>query len=99
LPFLDITHRCRILRKWQSIGRAPYGEASTVEHMVIDHRGSDVVVPQEFLHGANVVAVLEQMGGEGVPKGMAGRTLVNPGLPNGVFDRPLDRALVDVMAV
>jgi len=34
--------------------------------MSIDHSGFDVFVTQKFLDGADVVAVLEQMGGEGV---------------------------------
>ena len=67
--------------------------------MGVDHRGANVGVPQEFLDCANVVAVLKQMRRERVSQGVAGRTLVNPRLPNRVFDRPLDRALVDMMPV
>ena len=32
---------------------------AAVQHMRVDHRGLDVLVPQEFLDGSDVVAVLQ----------------------------------------
>jgi len=43
-------------------GRAP------VEDVGIDHRGADVLVAEQLLDGADVVALLQQVGGEGVPQ-------------------------------
>ena len=40
--------------------------------MGVDHGGFDVLVPEEFLDGADVVAVLEKLGGEGVAEGVRG---------------------------
>ena len=35
--------------------------SSLLQHMGIDHRCTHVLVPQEFLHGANVVALLQEV--------------------------------------
>ena len=43
---------------------AANGEAAALEHVGIDHRGLDVLVAEQFLDRADVVAVLEEMGGE-----------------------------------
>ena len=37
--------------------------------MGVDHGGFDIFMSKEFLNGADVVVVLEEVGGEGVPKG------------------------------
>ena len=39
-----------------------------VEHMGVNHRRAHIFVPQQLLHGSNVVAVLKEMGGERVPE-------------------------------
>jgi len=46
-------------------GSAPAG--STVEDVRVDLGRADVQVTEELLHGADVVVVLEEVGGEGVP--------------------------------
>jgi len=43
--------------------------------MGIDLGGLDVAVAEELLDGPDIVAVLEQVGGEGVPEGMAAYSL------------------------
>jgi len=43
----------------------------TIHHMGIDHGGGHVCMPQQFLDGADICSVFQQMGGEGVTKGMA----------------------------
>ena len=50
---------------FELIGRA-LNTSSAVEHMRVDHRGLEVAVAEEFLHGADVVAGLQKMGREGV---------------------------------
>lgn len=38
--------------------------------MCINHRGRDIFVAQQFLHCADVVAILQEVGREAVAKGM-----------------------------
>ena len=40
--------------------------------MGVDHGGLDILVPEQFLDGADVVAILEKMGGEGMAEGVRG---------------------------
>jgi hypothetical protein len=32
-----------------------------LQHMGINHGGADILVPQQFLHGANIITSFEQM--------------------------------------
>ena len=48
------------------VGRAPHPERPPVEDVGIDHRGTNIGVAQQFLHGPDIVPVLQEMGGEGV---------------------------------
>ena len=45
-----------------SVGRAPHPRGAPVEDMGVNHRGADVPVTQQLLDGADVVAVLQQVG-------------------------------------
>jgi len=55
-------------------------------------------VSQQFLDGANVGAVGQQMSGEGVAEGVAGGMLLNARLLNGVLHSALDGGVGAVMA-
>ena len=46
----------------QPVRRAPNPEGPAIQHMGINHRGGHVPVPQQLLHRADVVAILQQMG-------------------------------------
>jgi len=46
-----------------------------LQHVRLDLGGLDVLVPQQFLHGPDVVAVLQQMGCKGVTKHVSGGAL------------------------
>ena len=46
------------------IERAAHALATALQHMRIDHGSADVLVPQEFLHGANVIAIFQEVGGK-----------------------------------
>lgn len=48
----------------QLIGRAPHPLASAVEDMRVNHGRGHAAVSQEFLHRADIIAILEQVGGE-----------------------------------
>jgi hypothetical protein len=52
------------------VQRTAYPSPSAIEHMRVDHRGRDIAVPQQLLHRPDVIASLQQMGGEGVPQNM-----------------------------
>jgi hypothetical protein len=42
--------------------------ASSIQNMGVNHRGAHVLMPEQFLHRADVITRLQQMGGEGMPK-------------------------------
>jgi hypothetical protein len=70
----------------QQIAEAPNTSAATIQHMGIDHRRVDILMPQEFLDSANIVARFEQMGGKPLAKGVAARRLGDPCFPSfGLF--------------
>ena len=50
----------------QRVGRTADAEWPTVQHMGVDHGGSDIVVAEQFVNCANVMATLEQVGGKGM---------------------------------
>ncbi len=60
---LPITRCLRI--QW-----AAHTPAATFDDMGVDHRGLDVFVTKQFLNGANIVTILQQMGGERVATGI-----------------------------
>ena len=48
--------------------------------MGIDHRGADILVPEQFLDGPDVVTVLKEMGPERMAERMATSRLGDPGV-------------------
>jgi hypothetical protein len=81
----------------QEIHRALDAPATTVEHMGVDHRGLHALVPEELLHGPNVVAVHQKVRGKGMAQGVAGRRLDDACRPDGLVERLLDAPVVQVM--
>ena len=71
--------------------------AAAVQDVGVDHGGADVVVAQELLDGADVVARLEQVGGERVAKGVARDVLGQSGVHGGAVDCALKHGLVGVV--
>lgn len=51
--------------------------------MRVNHGGADVGVSEQFLDGADVLAVFQQVRGEAVPQGMASGMFVDPGALDG----------------
>ncbi len=66
--------------------------------MGVDHGGLDIFVAEEFLDGADVIVVFEQVGGEGMAEGMAGDALVYTSRYGGCADGPLQAARIQVVA-
>src|SRR5215471_6135756 len=80
-----------------SVGRTPHPRRAPVEDVGVDHRGADVPVALQVLDGADVEAVLQQVGGERMPEGMARGGLGNPGAANRLLHRPLKDRFVEVV--
>src|SRR5713101_6846321 len=53
-------HAVRVVGS-QPVGRTSHAKRSTVEHVRVNHRRADVRMAEKLLHGANVIAVLQQM--------------------------------------
>ena len=82
---------------WQPIRRALDARRSAIEDVGINLCGGYVPVPEELLHGADVVAGFQQVGGEGVAEGAGAGALGDAGMPDRVSDRPLKDGLVEVV--
>ena len=68
------------------------------EEVSIDHGRLHVFVAEEFLHGANSVAVFEQVGSEAVAERVATDALVQLGQAGSVADGFLQGAFFQVVA-
>ena len=53
-------------------------QPATIQYVRVNHRRPDVLVPQELLYGADVVTVLQKMGGKGMAKRVVVTCLANP---------------------
>lgn len=80
------------------IRRAARGRSSSLQHVRIELSPSRACGP-EFLDGADDVASFEQVGGEGVAKGVRADRLGDTGGLRGLADGFLHRALAGVPAV
>ena len=58
----------KMLRRYSfsPIQRRFDGKSAALENMSVDHGGFYIFVPEEFLDSANVVSVLQKVGGETV---------------------------------
>ncbi len=59
----------------EAVGRGLDAGGAAVQDMGVDHRRGDVLVAEQLLYGADVAAGFEQVRGEGVREGVAGRAL------------------------
>jgi len=53
-----------------------------VEHVRVNHCRIDILMPQQFLNGANVISVFQQLGRKGMSKGLTANMFNNSGLQN-----------------
>ncbi len=67
--------------------------------MRVDHRSFDILVPQQILNGADVLAVLEKVGCEGVRECVAGDALFDTSEFGCTVDGFLQGAGADVMSL
>jgi hypothetical protein len=82
----------------ESIHRATHAVAAPVEYMGIDHGRGEVLVPQEFLDGSDVVAGFEQVRGKRMAEGVTSNVFDDAGLANSLLHGPLEDGFVHVMA-
>lgn len=82
----------------QGVGGAADGTSAAAQDVGVDHRGADVAVAEQLLDRADVVAVFEQVGREGVAQRVAGDALGNAGCRAGAADGALEHGLVQVPA-
>jgi hypothetical protein len=68
-----------------------------IQDMGIDHGSRDVRVPEQFLDGADIVAVFQKVGGKRVAEGVAGGAAGDTGLLYGCMNRSLQSLFVAVM--
>src|SRR5713101_3099847 len=80
------------------VERAFHAPAALVEHVRVDHRRGNVLVPEELLDRAYVVAGLEQVGREAVPQYVRRDRLRDTGARRRACDRTLHDLLVEVVA-
>jgi len=71
----------------------------TVEDVRVDHRRPHVLMSQKLLHGANVVALIEQLRRERMPQGMARSPLLKPRSKPGLMKRSLDCARMEMVTM
>jgi hypothetical protein len=72
--------------------------AALVKDVSVDHGCGQIAVSEQLLNGADVDAPLEQVGGEGMAKGMRADVLREAGTANSYFDGFIDDAGINVMA-
>ena len=66
--------------------------------MCVDHRGIEVGVTEQFLNGADILAVLEEMSCKTMSKRVATYFLWDIGLNDGATNRFLDGAFMAMMS-
>jgi len=84
---------------FKHVGGAADPSASSIEDMSINHRRADVRVTEQLLDCPDVVAVLQQVGGKGMPKRMTRGRLEDSRLESGLFKRFLLDRLMEMMPV
>lgn len=79
------------------IERAAYRYTGCVEHVGVDHGRRYIRMPEEFLHGTDVIAGFEQMGREGMTQRMTVHLLADSGFTRGLPNCFLQPVFMDVM--
>ena len=72
-------------------------QAAALQNMGVDHGGFNILMTEQFLDSADIVAVLEQMGSEGVAKGVRGDGFVNFYELSGLANCLLQNCLIQMM--
>lgn len=109
-PYATEPVSCRGALRSETVQRTPDSLRSPIQHMGVDHGCSYVLMAQQLLDRANVIAIFEQMSRKGMPEGVRrhslGQSSTTSSGPNGSLDRgfvkvvapPLTRVLMPVGA-
>ena len=85
--------KVRLLVEW-----ATNGFRTTIQDMGIDHGSLHVLMPEQFLHGSNIVSGFQQLHGKRVAEGVTGDVFGNPGQACGGAHGFLQATFIQVMA-
>jgi hypothetical protein len=85
-------------RRPVTIHRAFDGESVLLEHLRVDLRGAYVLVPEQFLDGADVGSIGQQVSGKGISKRVANGVLLDFQLSNGGANRFLEIRRIEVVS-
>jgi hypothetical protein len=77
----------------------PDGRGVPIEDMGVDHGGGHILVPQQLLHGPDIVAIFKEVSSEGMPEGMTRSRLGNTRPTDGLLHDPLNGGFVVVVPV
>ena len=80
------------------VRRAPDPATTAVQYVRVDHRRAHILVPEELLHRADVIAVFEEVRREGVPETVTGRPLREQCANACIMHGTLEHGLVRVMS-
>ena len=80
------------------IERTAHGEAAFAQDVCVYHGGLDVLVPKEFLDGPDIIAILQQVGGETVSEGVTTDGFIDASQFDSPPDGLLHAAFREVMA-
>ena len=81
------------------VQRAAHAQRSFLQHVRINHRRFYVLVPQQFLDSANIVARFQQVRGEGVAESMGRNRFDNAAGPGCGAHGTLQRGVISMVAV
>ena len=85
-------------RQHQAVERARGAGGGRLQDVGVDHGGADVGMAEQLLHGADVGAGLQQVGGERMAQRVHGRRLGDAGGAHRRLEVALQALLVEVMA-
>lgn len=89
LPFTHLNH---------FVQRTHHAFAAFIQHMGINHRGGNIRMTEQLLHRSDVVAILQQMSGEGVAQSVRRGGLGEIGIAHRLFHRALHAFFIHMMA-
>ena len=82
---------------FSDVQRTFHRKGSFIHHVGVDHGRTDVLMPEQLLHGADIVSVFEQTGGKAVPEGVAADMLVDAGYSDRFLHGPLQGGRTDMV--
>jgi hypothetical protein len=83
---------------FDSVQRIAHGQPVSIQHVGIHHGGFHIFMPEEFLDGSDVVALLKELRRDTMSEGMAADAFVEPYRMPSLTHSLLQSALTPVMA-